>query len=310
MTYSIVARDPLTGEMGVGVQTCYFSVGSIVPWARPGIGAVATQSLVEPAYGPRCLDLMASGLDATRALAQVRSADDGRAVRQVGVIDAAGTPSAFTGEQCMDYAGHVVGDTFCVQANMMATADVWPAMAEAFEGATGALSERMFAALSAGEAAGGDARGAMSAAMVIVGPDAGVAPGAGVLLDIRVDYHERPLDELGRLLEVAKAYRSIDLAETALFGGDMEAADRHIRAALALMPEEGNVRLSLFATLLASGDEPGAGAVARELIASKSSWETVLRSALAKGLFPAPAGFDFDALLAISSAGPASPGGS
>ena len=297
MTYSIVARDPQTGDLGVAVQTFYFSVGSICTWARPGVGAVATQSMVEPAYGPRCLDRMAEHATATDALRAVRAADDGAAIRQVGVVDASGGCDVFTGDRCLAHAGHIVGDGYCVQANMMASPEVWPAMARAYEGADGDLAGRLLAALWAGQDAGGDARGQMSAAMLVVGAEPAQVPAHGVLLDIRVDHSERPLDELARLVEVARADHHVDRAEAALVGADMAGATREIDAALALLPDDGNVHLNLFATLVAGGQLERAGDIARSLIASRSSWDGVLRAMFANGFIPAPSGFDYDALV-------------
>ncbi len=154
--------------MGVAVQTCWLAVGSIVTWARPGVGAVATQAFAERAYGPRCLDAIASGRSPGEALAEARDADPMAEVRQVGVVSTDGGVAATTGELCIDHAGHVTGDGFSAQANMMATPDVWGAMAAAFEQSTGPLARRLLAALHAGEAAGGDARGRMSAALLVV----------------------------------------------------------------------------------------------------------------------------------------------
>jgi uncharacterized Ntn-hydrolase superfamily protein len=143
VTYSIVAHDRESGTLGVAVQTCMFAVGAVVPWARPGVGAVATQAFGEIAYGARCLDAMGAGMSAADALAHARAADDASAFRQVGVVDAQGRADAFTGDMCIDFAGHHVGDGFAVQANMMASADVWPAMADAYASASRELAERL-----------------------------------------------------------------------------------------------------------------------------------------------------------------------
>src|ERR1700722_16839593 len=158
MTYSIVARDAATGQLGVAAQSCYFALGAVLPWARAGVGAVATQSMVDPAYGPRCLDLLAGGMGVADALAQVRASDTGREVRQVGVVDAAGAVASFTGSSCIDHVGHTEGDGFSAQANMMAGPGVCEAMADAFVSTSGPLAARLVAALVAGEARGGDGR--------------------------------------------------------------------------------------------------------------------------------------------------------
>ena len=168
MTYSIVARDRDTGELGVAVQSHWFSVGSLVTWARPGIGAVATQANVDPGYGPRALDLLAAGTPAPAALAELLAADPGRESRQVAVVDGAGGVAAHTGTACMAFAGHVTGAGVSCQANIMASERVWPAMLEAFTAATGSLGERLLDALDAAEREGGDLRGRQSAAILVV----------------------------------------------------------------------------------------------------------------------------------------------
>ena len=167
-TYSIVARDRDTGELGVAVQSHWFSVGSIVSWARPGVGAVATQSIAEPAYGPHLLERLATGELPDRALADELARDDAARFRQVAVVDGPGRVAVHTGDGCIAAAGHSEGDGFCVQANMMSGPEVWPAMARAFEAASGPLERRLLAALEAGEAAGGDVRGRQSAALAVV----------------------------------------------------------------------------------------------------------------------------------------------
>jgi uncharacterized Ntn-hydrolase superfamily protein len=203
MTYSIVARDPATGELGVAVQSHFFSVGSICPWAEPGAGAVATQSMAEPSYGPRGLELMASGRPAEEALALLLADDDGRDTRQIGFVDPNGSVGVHTGERCIAEAGHLVGDGWTVQANMMRDKGVPEAMAAAFADATGSLAVRMLAALDAAEVAGGDIRGRQSAALL-------VAPAEGMrwqrTFDVRVDDHPEPLVELRRLVDLHRSY--------------------------------------------------------------------------------------------------------
>ena len=178
-TYSIVARDPRSGELGVAVQSHWFSVGSIVTWAQPGVGAVATQSIAEPAYGPRALAMMAAGSTAADALDELLAADAQARFRQVAAIGAGGDPAARTGDGCIPAAGDVQSDDHSAQANLMASAEVWPAMSAAFAAADGPLARRLFAALEAGEAAGGDARGRQSAALVVVPPSGGAVGAHG-----------------------------------------------------------------------------------------------------------------------------------
>jgi uncharacterized Ntn-hydrolase superfamily protein len=203
-TYSIVARDPTTGELGVAVQSHWFAVGPIVPWVRPGVGAVATQSIAEPAYGPHALDrVQANGVGARATLDALLAEDELARFRQVAIVDAYGEVATHTGKGCIAYAGHQAGAQFSAQANMMASPDVWPAMAAAFEAASGPLARRLLAALYAAESSGGDARGRQSSALV-------VAPAEGEpwqhTVDVRVDDHPEPLRELERLLDLADAY--------------------------------------------------------------------------------------------------------
>jgi uncharacterized Ntn-hydrolase superfamily protein len=210
LTYSVVALDPDTGELGVGVQSHWFSVGSVVPWARPGVGAVATQANAEVSYGPRALELLEGGADAAEALAQLVTADPGAATRQVAVVDADGGVAVHTGGGCVPFAGHVVGDGFSCEANLMASDEVWPAMADAFSTAQGSLASRLLDALDAAERAGGDVRGRQSAALLVV-------PAEGepwsTVVSLRVEDDPDPLRELRRLATVHEAYSLASTAE-------------------------------------------------------------------------------------------------
>src|SRR5919202_2266998 len=202
-TYSIVARDPATGELGAAVQSHWFSVGSLCTWARPGIGAVATQSVVEPAYGPDALDRLADGVGAQQVLGELLAADPLAAVRQVAVVDARGGIAVHTGEQCIAYASHVTGEHWSCQANMMARDTVPAAMSAAFAAADGDLAWRLLAALEGAEGEGGDVRGRQSAAIVVVPAE---GEGWRARIDLRVEDHPDPLAELTRLLELQRAY--------------------------------------------------------------------------------------------------------
>jgi uncharacterized Ntn-hydrolase superfamily protein len=234
ITYSIVARDPATGELGVAVQSHWFSVGSIVPWARPGVGAVATQANAEITYGPRGLELLEQGLGAEEVLAQLVAQDAGAATRQVAIVDARGVAAAHTGEQCIEFAGHVLGDGVSCQANMMANDRVWPEMLEAFLWASGSLTSRLLAALDAAEEAGGDVRGRQSSAILVV-------PGAGQpwdsVISLRVEDHPEPLVELRRLVALHDAYTLAGDADEAVAQGRHDEAARLFREASALAPD-------------------------------------------------------------------------
>ncbi|HZD37799.1 MAG TPA: DUF1028 domain-containing protein [Actinomycetes bacterium] len=292
MTYSIVARDPAGGALGVAVQSCFFNVGAIVPWPAAGVGAVATQAFADPAYGPRCLDALAAGASAAEALDKAAAADPAASLRQVGVVGADGSVAATTGAGCIDHAGHRTGDGFAVQANMMASPSVWPAMADAYTSATGPLPRRLLAALNAAQTAGGDARGVMSAALVVVGG----TPGDGRLVDLRVDRSSDPLGELARLLDAADAYNRFNRASDELPGGDAQAALADLDAGLAILPGDPNLQLLRTAALLARGDTDTGRQHLRSLLASHPTWEVIVRGYAARGLLPLPAGTSIDAL--------------
>jgi uncharacterized Ntn-hydrolase superfamily protein len=273
-TYSIVARDPATGELGVAVQSHWFSVGSIVPWARAGVGAVATQSIGEPAYGPRLLDRLGAGQAVDDALAAELAGDELARFRQVAVVDSAGRVAVHTGDGCMPHAGHEAGDGFSAQANLMASPEVWPAMAAAFRTAAGdSLPRRLLAALDAAEAAGGDVRGRQSAALLVV-------PAEGEpwrsTLELRVEDAAVPLAELRRLLDLSDAYELADRADAlAGEGRHRDAAELYVRAAEAA---PANVELSFWAGLgiAAGGDLEGGTERVRAAVEAYDGWRDLL----------------------------------
>ena len=223
MTYSIVARDPETGELAVAVQSHFFGVGRLCPFVRAGVGAVATQASVDPAYGPRGLRLMEAGTEPADALAQLVAADPGQATRQVAMIDATGRIAAHTGDNCIADAGHRIGEHYSVQANMMLKPTVPDAMAKAFESASGDLVDRILVAFDAAEAEGGDIRGRQSAALLVTSSTPGGEPGADRTWDLRVDDHPEPLAELRRLVTVKRGYDG-----TALQGGSFEEIEQRL----------------------------------------------------------------------------------
>jgi uncharacterized Ntn-hydrolase superfamily protein len=298
MTYSIVARDPESGQLGVAVQTCWFAVGALVPWAVAGVGAVATQAMVDVSYGPKCLETLEGGADAHRALDEVRADDDGSAVRQVAVVDGAGGVSAFTGDLCVDHAGHHVGTQASVQANMMASAEVWPAMAAAYETGTGTFPVRLLGALRAAESVGGDARGRMSAAVLVVDGRRHAHPWEGIVVDVRVDYDDQPLDAIDRLLRAADAFDHCNRGEEALFGGDPAVALREVELALERLPGDENARFLRAGALMASG-RPDAGVQAlRDLIAARPTWSVVVHSLAATDQLALPPGVALEDIIA------------
>ena len=236
-TYSIVARDAETGHLGVAVQSHWFSVGPIVPWAEAGVGAVATQSFADPAYGPLGLELMRAGKTANEALRGLLAADEHPEVRQVAMIDAKGNVATHTGDKCIPGAGHIIGEKFSVQANLMLNDQVWPAMAEAYKNASGDLAERMLAALDAAQAVGGDIRGKQSAAILVVSDSSTGRPWVDRHIDLRVEDHSEPLVELRRLLQVHRAYQHMNAGDVAIEKGDVDGALREYGAAQEMMPD-------------------------------------------------------------------------
>jgi len=198
-TYSIVACDLDQGEWGVAVQSKFLAVGSVVPWAEPGAGAVATQSYANPRYGPDGLALLRQGLSAEEVVKRLTEADDGRDQRQLGVVDSAGLGATYTGTACHDWAGGLTGSGYAAQGNILVSGETVDALAATFEAAQGSLAERLLASLAAGQAAGGDSRGQQSASLLVVRRDGGYAGLSDVLVDLRVDDHEAPIGELHRL---------------------------------------------------------------------------------------------------------------
>lgn len=270
-TYSIVARDPGTGQIGVAVQSHWFAVGQIVPWAEAGVGAVATQSFADPSYGKLGLDLLRAGKSAPETLRALLAADRACEVRQVGVIDANGVVATFTGARNIIAAGGIaanptaeaetidcgsaggtlrVGRDFAVQANLMRNDAVWPAMAKAFAETKGDLAERMLAALDAAEAAGGDIRGKQSAALVVVNPKPTGRTWQDRLFDVRVDDHAEPLPELRRLVAVQRAYNHMNAGDVAVEHNDHEAALREYSAAERIAETTPGIPKSRFAEML------------------------------------------------------------
>jgi uncharacterized Ntn-hydrolase superfamily protein len=236
-TFSIVARDTITGELGVAVQTHWFAVGTRVSWAEAGVGAIATQSFTNVSFGPRGLTLLKQGMTAQEVLKQLIDSDESREVRQVGIVDRKGNVASWTGKNCIREAGHLVGDNFSVQANMMLTEEVWPAMAEKFQKTEGHLAERLLAALEAGQAAGGDIRGRQSAALIVVDGKVSGNSWEGRSVDLRVDDHENPIAELRRLLQVSRAYQHMKNGDQAMEKKDFKNANREYESAQKLMPE-------------------------------------------------------------------------
>ncbi len=273
MTYSIIAFDPDTRECGVAVQSHFFSVGGLVPWAEPGIGAVATQATVEVAYGPRGLERMRAGRTAPEALAELVAADELAAVRQVAMVDAHGGIAAHTGAHCMAFVGQTVGHHHSCQANLMRTGEVWDAMSEAYLGASGPLAERLIDALDAGEAAGGDLRGRQSAALLVVGPEG--EPWQR-LVDLRVEDHEDPLGELRRIARLAKSYRLVREADEIFNVGEEDKSNALYIKAWELVPESHELKFWASLAMVERGEDERAAVLVRESIDEHPDWRLVV----------------------------------
>ena len=287
-TYSIVARDATTGEMGVAVQSHWFSVGSVVTWAAAGVGAVATQAFVDPGYGPRALALLGSGLDAQNVLQGLLVADAQRDVRQVAIVDARGGVVAHTGAHAIAAAGHLVGDQYAVQANLMTSDRVWPAMAEAFERTRGDLAERMLAALAAAQEAGGDIRGRQSAALLVVRGESTGRPwvGGDRLFDLRIEDSPDPIGELTRLVRLQRAYNHANRGDELFAEREVEAALSEYAAAGELAPEIEELPFWQAVTLVSIGREADAMPIFRAVFARNPVWADLVPRLPAAGLLP------------------------
>ena len=268
-TYSIVARDAATGQLGVAVQSCYVAVGAAVPWAEAGVGVVATQSFANVDFGPEGLALMRDGVAPADALRQLLDADPRRETRQVALLDAAGRVASHTGRACVPAAGHLTADGASVQANMMTDDTVWPAMLDAYLRATGDLAARLVAALEAAEAHGGDIRGRQSAALIVVSGTRAEKPWLGHVFDLRVDDHPEPVAELARLLRLKRAQMAQSRFIGAATEGRVEEALEALKEALALAPDANETRLSAAMARSFQGRDDEARAILRELFDGK-----------------------------------------
>ncbi len=282
-TFSIVAYDPDTGDLGVAVQSRFFGVGSVVPWARAGVGAVATQALANTTYGPRGLGLLAAGASPEQVVAELTAADSEREQRQLAVVDASGRAATFTGSACIAWAGGRTGAHYAAQGNLLADPAVIDAMVTAYELAEGDLATRLVAALAAGQAGGGDARGRQSAALLVVRKEGGYLGFNDRYVDLRVEDHPAPIRELRRLLDLRHANIAARQARHHLGSGEPALALEAAQQATTLSPDEGSVWMLLAAARLALGDQEGAAAAGREALV-RDPW---LKKALLGGLLQA-----------------------
>ena len=276
-TYSIVARDPKTGEMGVAVQSHWFSVGSVVTWAEAGVGAVATQSIVDPSYGPLGLALMKAGKSAPEALAALLAGDAQREVRQVGMVDARGGVATHTGKMDIPKAGGVAGKDYVAQANLMEKETVWPAMARGFEAAKGDLADRMLAALDAAQAEGGDIRGVQSSAILIVKGQSSGRPWADRLFDLRVEDHAEPLKELRRLVGVQRAYNHMGAGDDCVAIKDWACAEREYGAAEVMQPDNAEMAFWHGVALATNGQVGKARPLFQKAFKADARWRELVK---------------------------------
>ena len=285
-TFSIVARDPATGELGVAVQSHWFSVGPIVPWIEAGVGAVATQSFVDPSYGKLGLDLMRAGTTAPDALKALIAGDPASDVRQVAMIDTQGRVAAHTGAKDIQAAGHKVGVNYSVQANLMLNDTIWPAMSRAFEAAKGDLADRMLAALDAAQAAGGDIRGRQSAALIVVTGKPTGKPWIDRTFDLRVDDNQEPLKELRRLVVLQRAYNHMNAGDLAVERKDNQGALREYSAAAALAPGKVEMVYWHAVALVNMGRVDESLPLFRQVFRADRNWVTLTPRLAAAGLLP------------------------
>ncbi len=272
-TYSIVARDTVTGEMGVAVQSNWFSVGSLVVWGKAGVGVVATQSFINPSFGPRGLALLENGLTPALAVKALLELDEGREVRQLAILDVQGNVEAYTGKNCIDAAGHIVGDNFSVQANLMDKNTVWPAMAEAFKKSKGSLAERMLIAMEAAQNEGGDIRGKQSAAILVVKGESTGHSWEDTVVDLRVEDHKNPLQEMKRLLTIHKAYDFMNKGDLAVESGDNILAKQHYKNAQKLNPNNLEMKYWYAITLANNGEKEEAKLILKNIFKKNKKWK-------------------------------------
>ncbi|GMU94670.1 MULTISPECIES: DUF1028 domain-containing protein [Ignavibacterium] len=286
-TYSIVARDPQTGEMGVAVQSHWFSVGSIVSWGEAGVGVIATQSFVNPSFGQRGLEMLKQGMTAQEVVDLLIASDEGRDFRQLAIVDAKGNSAAYTGSKCIAEAGHIVGDNYSVQANLMLSNLVWSEMSKAFESTDGPLAERLVAALEAAENVGGDIRGKQSAAILVVKGEATGKLWEDRYIDLRVEDHPDPISEIKRLLKVFRAYEHMNNGDLAVEKNDMKLAMEHYSAAMKMFPENLEMKYWTAVTLVNTGQIDNALPLFKEIFAADDNWKKLTPRLIKNGMLNA-----------------------
>ncbi|RPI13905.1 MAG: DUF1028 domain-containing protein [Ignavibacteriae bacterium] len=271
-TYSIVARDTVTGEIGVAVQSHWFNVGSVVGWGEAGVGVIATQSFVNPAFGIQGLEMLKKGKSPQQVVDELIVSDEGRDMRQLAVMDAKGNSASYTGKGCIDAAGNIAENNVSVQANMMVNAEVWPAMLKAFKETSGPLAERMISALEAAQETGGDIRGKQSASiMIFTGVNSG-KPWADKLMDLRVEDNAEPVKELKRLVKVYRAYEHMNNGDLAVEKGNMELAMKEYSAAEEMFPDNAEMKYWHAVTLANKGNVDEALPLFKAVFEMDNNW--------------------------------------
>jgi uncharacterized Ntn-hydrolase superfamily protein len=283
-TFSIVARDTITGELGVAVQSHWFNVGAVVPWGEAGVGVIATQSFVNVSFGIRGLELLKQGLTPSQVIDSLLSDDSGRDLRQVAVLDSKGRVASYTGKNCVPAAGNLIGDNFSVQANLMLNDRVWPAMAEAFKTEKGPLAERMVAALEAGRKAGGDIRGKQSAALMVFKGRSSDKPWEDKLIDLRVEDNPEPIKELKRVLKVYRAYEHMNQGDLAVEKGNMKKAMEEYSAAEKMFPGNEEMKYWHAVTLANNGRVSDSLPIFKEVFSANTNWKTLTPRLVPVGL--------------------------
>lgn len=283
-TYSIVAIDEEKKKLGVAVQSHWFAVGAVCPWIEPGVGAITTQSIAEISYGPRGFELLKNGTTASEALDELLAMDQERELRQVAIVDAKGNIATHTGKRCIAEAGHITGNGFSVQANMMMKNTVWPAMAEAFEKSTGDLSDRLYASLQAAQNEGGDIRGKQSSAMLVAENIRDDKPWSHIITNLRVDDHPQPLSELKRLMDIEKAYNLMNEGDELIGKGESRNAKMKYESAAALAPDIEELPFWEAVTLADTGMIDQALPIFKSVFAMNKNWALLIERLPAAGL--------------------------
>ncbi|MBI5808212.1 MAG: DUF1028 domain-containing protein [Ignavibacteriales bacterium] len=283
-TYSIVAIDPVTGDMGVAVQSHWFSVGTIVSWGEAGVGVIATQSFVNASFGPKGLELLKSGMTPQQVVDKLINEDEGKDFRQLAILDSKGNVAAYTGKNCIQPAGHLTGKGYSVQANLMMNDKVWPAMAKAFENSKGSLAERLLIALEAAQSVGGDIRGKQSAAILVVRAKSTGKVWEDRLVDLRIDDSNEPLKEMRRLLKVHQAYQHMNNGDLAVEKNDMAKAMEEYSAAMKMFPNNLEMKYWTAVALANKGNLKEALPLFKEIFKKDKNWKTLTPRLIPNGL--------------------------